>query len=233
MLSRIANFDDFDPLRHDPSVRLDFIPPGRPLPGDADMVILPGTKATIADLGFFRSQGWDVDLAAHVRRGGRVLGICGGFQMLGRSVADPDGLEGSPSSTSGLGYLAADSVLMPEKTVGHVSGTLVNGAPFVGYEIHAGRTTGSALDRPLAVFADGRRDGAVAGKIMGTYVHGLFNRGEARAAVLKDLDAAAGGDHEARIEAALDEIAERLAQVLDVKAIADLAGLGPAGRKDD
>src|SRR5262245_36487532 len=98
MLSRIANFDDFDPLRHEPGVRLVMVPPGSPLPPDAALVILPGTKATIADLAFLRAQGWDIDLAAHVRRGGHVLGVCGGYQMLGERISDPEGIEGPPET---------------------------------------------------------------------------------------------------------------------------------------
>jgi len=233
MLSRLANFDDFDPLRQEAQVRLDFIPPGQALPGDAHLVILPGTKATIADLGFFRAQGWDVDLAAHMRRGGKVLGICGGFQMLGKRVADPDGIEGPPGAVDGLGYLDMETTLTAQKLVRPVAGTLLpDGAPFSGYEIHAGRTQGTALSRPFLRCDDGRSDGAIsaAGTIMGTYVHGLFNRGEARADVLKALGVTStGSDHHERVDAALDELAAALASCLDVSAIADMAGLA---RKD-
>src|SRR5262249_7319118 len=117
MLSRMANFDDFDPLQAEPEVQFGFVPPGKALPGDADVVILPGTKATRADLDFFRVQGWDIDLAAHIRRGGRVVGICGGFQMLGQKVSDPDGIEGTAGETSGLGYIAATTVLTGDKVL--------------------------------------------------------------------------------------------------------------------
>jgi adenosylcobyric acid synthase len=216
MLSRLANFDDFDPLRQEPGVDLAFIPPGQPLPGNAAFVILPGTKATIADLAFFRAQGWDVDLAAHVRRGGRVLGICGGFQMLGSRVADPEGLEGPPGSVAGLGYLDMETNLTPHKLVRPVTGTLMpDHAPFTGYEIHAGRSSGPALARPFLVCDDGQPDGAVsaAGTIMGTYIHGLFSRGEARANVLKPFGVTpAAGDHHTRVDMALDELAAALAQ---------------------
>src|SRR5204862_2274684 len=112
LLSRIANFDEFDALRAEEAVDFTFVPPGQPLPGDADLIILPGTKATIADLGFLRAQGWDIDLAAHVRRGGRVLGICGGYQMLGRSIADTEGIEGAPETVAGLGYLPVTTILV-------------------------------------------------------------------------------------------------------------------------
>lgn len=227
MLSRIANFDDFDPLKAEPDVDFRFIPPGTPLPGDADLVILPGTKATIADLAFVRAQGWDIDLAAHVRRGGRVLGVCGGYQMLGRVVADPDGVEGPPGAARGLGLLDVETVLAAGKVVRRVSGRLGT-APFSGYEIHAGRTTGPA--RPMLAFDDGGADGAVSpdGRIAGCYVHGLFDRPEARAAVLAPLGAASSGvDQGAAVDAALDSIAAALERCLDIRALTEIARLSP------
>ena len=161
MLARIANFDDFDPLRMEPSVRLVFVRPGEPLP-IADLVILPGSKATIADLKFFREQGWDIDLLAHARRGGRILGICGGYQMLGKSVSDPHGMEGPPGEVEGLRLLDVATVLTGEKTLSQVEGAcLTNGAPFRGYEMHVGETTGPDCARPLLRFADGQLDGAI------------------------------------------------------------------------
>src|SRR5271155_533985 len=142
MLRRIANFDDFDPLRMEPSVRLAFVRPGDPLPL-ADLVILPGSKATIADLEFLREQGWDIDLLAHTRRGGRILGICGGYQMLGKSVSDPHGMEGPPGEVEGLALLDVDTVLTNAKTLTQVQGAcLLHGAPFSGYEMHIGETSG-------------------------------------------------------------------------------------------
>ena len=230
MLSRIANFDDFDPLRAEPEVDFGFVPPGAPLPGDADLVILPGTKATIADLAFLRAQGWDIDLLAHVRRGGRVLGICGGFQMLGRSISDPDGVEGSPGAVQGLGLLDLETVLTGDKVLRPTTGRLASGAPFAGYEIHVGRTSGPALRRPLLVRGDGAGEGAVSpdGRIAGAYVHGLFDRAEARAALLADLGAASDGlDQTARVDAALDEIAAVLQSSLDIPRLAAIAGLEP------
>ena len=156
-LARIANFDDFDPLRLEPGVRLVMVKPGEPLPV-ADLVILPGSKATIADLAFLRAQGWDIDLPAHVRRGGRVLGICGGYQMLGRRIADPEGVEGPPGEVEGLGLLDVETVMTGDKALTHVTGTcLANGAPFAGYEMHIGRTTGPDCARPLLRLADGAR----------------------------------------------------------------------------
>ncbi|MCC6914952.1 MAG: cobyric acid synthase [Rhodospirillaceae bacterium] len=226
MFSRIANFDDFDPLQAEPDVAFAFIKPGTAIPGDADLVILPGTKATRADLAFLRAQGWDIDLKAHVRRGGRVLGICGGFQMLGRTVADPDGIEGPPGESEGLGLLDVATLLTGEKTLRPVSGQ-VAGAPFDGYEMHVGRTEGPDLERPF-LHMDGTPDGAISrdGRIAGTYVHGLFARGEARAAVLAPFNVTSNRrDHAGVVDALLDEIANELAGILDIDALAAIAGL--------
>ena len=226
MLSRIANFDEFDALRAEPEAAFAFVPPGAPLPGDADLVILPGTKATLADLAFLRAQGWDIDLAAHVRRGGRVLGVCGGYQMLGRRLSDPDGVEGEPDSAEGLGLLEVETVMTGDKTLRPVTGRLPGGARFEGYEMHVGRTTGA--DTPMLRFDDGDADGAVSadGRVRGAYVHGLFDRGEARAELLADLGAASDRqDQTARVDQALDEIASVLAQSFDIPALIRLAGL--------
>ena len=228
MLSRIANFDDFDPLRAEPDVELRFVPPGRPLPGDADLVILPGTKATLADLAFLRAQGWDIDLAGHVRRGGRVLGVCGGYQMLGRRIADPDGVEGPPGEAAGLCLLDIETVLTADKLLRPVAGALRRGAAFRGYEIHVGRTTGPGLAAPFLSFADGGGDGAVSPdeRIGGCYVHGLFAAASARAALLAELGATASiGDYDAVVDAALDEIAEILATAFDIAGLSRLAGV--------
>ncbi|UTP40449.1 cobyric acid synthase [Phenylobacterium sp. LH3H17] len=230
MFSRIANFDEFDPLRAEPEVDFAFVPPGTPLPGDADLVILPGSKATLADLAFLRAQGWDIDLAAHVRRGGRVLGICGGFQMLGRSIADPMGVEGPPGEAAGLGLLDVATTLTDEKVLTPTAGRLLAGGRFEGYEIHVGRTAGPDLARPLLVRDDGTFDGAISadGRVMGAYVHGLFGLGEARAALLAPLGATSDGvDEAARVDAALDEIALALEQAFDVDALAAIARLEP------
>ncbi|ATC24747.1 cobyric acid synthase [Caulobacter vibrioides] len=226
MLSRIANFDEFDALRAEPGVEFAFVPPGSALPGDADLVILPGTKATREDLDFVRAQGWDIDLRAHLRRGGRVLGICGGYQMLGRRVADPDGVEGAPGTSEGLGLLDVETVMTGEKTLRPVTGRLDGGARFEGYEMHVGRTTGVA--RPMLTFDTGETDGAVSadGRVSGCYVHGLFDRGEARAALLAELGAASDAvDQATRVDLALDEIAAVLEQSFDIPALARLAGL--------
>jgi adenosylcobyric acid synthase len=226
MLSRIANFDEFDALRAEPEVEFAFVPPGTPLPGDADLVILPGTKATLADLAFLRAQGWDIDLKAHVRRGGRVLGVCGGYQMLGRRLSDPDGIEGAPETAEGLALLDVETVMTGDKTLRPVGGRLANGARFEGYEMHIGRTTGAAS--AMLTFDDGVDDGAVSpdGLVRGCYVHGLFDRGEARAALLAELGARSEGvDQAVRVDRALDEIADALERAFDIPALAALAGL--------
>lgn len=226
MLSRIANFDEFDALRAEPEVEFAFVPPGAPLPGDADLVILPGTKATLADLAFLRAQGWDIDLAAHIRRGGRVLGVCGGYQMLGRRVSDPDGVEGPPDSVEGLGLLDVETVMTGDKTLRPVAGRLAGGARFEGYEMHVGRTTGAVS--PMLTFDDGANDGAVSanGQVRGAYVHGLFDQGEARAALLAELGAVSDAiDQAVRVDQALDEIAADLEQAFDIPALAAIAGL--------
>ena len=220
-LSRIANFDDFDPLRMEPGVKLVFVRAGEPLP-ISDLVILPGSKATIADLAFVREQGWDIDLKAHARRGGRVLGICGGYQMLGRQVADPEGIEGPAGSAEGLGLLDVETVLTGDKTLAHVEGeSVTNGAPFSGYEMHVGRTEGPDCARPLLRFSDGRFDGAVSadGRIAGAYVHGLFADDRQRAAWLASLGADSTVAYEATIERTLDALADHLERHLDWEAM--------------
>ncbi|ODN66486.1 Cobyric acid synthase [Methylobrevis pamukkalensis] len=192
VLSRIANFDDFDALRREADVDLVFVPAGSPLPV-ADLVILPGSKATIADLAFLRAQGWDVDLAAHVRRGGRVIGICGGFQMLGTMIADPDGIEGPPSTVSGLGLLDVETVMTDDKTLTEVQGVSAAGVALSGYEMHVGRTEGPDRARPFArLGGEGRPDGAISpsGRVTGTYLHGLFHHDAQRAAILAGIGAA-------------------------------------------
>ena len=233
MLSRIANFDDFDALRVEPEVDFGFVPPGQPLPGDADLVILPGTKSTLADLAFLRAQGWDIDLAAHVRRGGHVLGVCGGYQMLGQILSDPDGVEGPPESVEGLGLLDVHTVLTSDKVLAPVAGLLVDtGGCFEGYEMHVGRTTGAT--RPMLIMDDGSPDGAVSadGRVMGCYVHGLLNQGSARRAFLGGLGVGSDGlDQDVRVDAALDDVAEALERAFDIESLAAIAGLVRAGHR--
>jgi adenosylcobyric acid synthase len=225
MFARIANFDDFDPFRIEPDVRLIFVRAGEPLPV-ADLVILPGSKATIADLAFFRQQGWHIDLLAHVRREGRVLGVCGGYQMLGKRVADPQGVEGPPGAVDGLGLLDVETVLTREKTLREVEGEcLANAQTFRGYEMHVGQTAGPDCARPLLRFADGRLDGAKSpsGLVAGAYVHGLFVDDRQRAAWLGSLGARSEIAYEAMVERTLDELADHCAAHLDLGAILRLA----------
>jgi adenosylcobyric acid synthase len=224
-LARIANFDDFDPLRLEPDVNLVMVPPGDPLPV-CDLVILPGSKATIADLAYFRTQGWDIDLFAHVRRGGRVLGLCGGYQMLGRRIADPNGAEGPPGEVSGLGLLDVETTMEGDKSLIAVRGTcLANGAPFAGYEMHIGRTSGPGATRALLRFDDGRDDGAISpdGLVMGAYAHGLFTDDSQRAAWLALLGARSSLAYEAVIELTLDELAAHISRHVDLDRLLKLA----------
>jgi len=222
MLSRIANFDDLDPLKAEPQVEVVFVAPGRPLPEDAGLVVIPGSKSTIADLIDFRHNGWDRDLAAHRRRGGHVVGICGGYQMLGRVVRDPLGIEGGVAETEGLGLLDIETVMEPEKTVRNVSAhSLAFDEPLTGYEIHLGRTTGPDCLRPSAII-DGVEDGATSadGKVFGTYMHGLFAADAFRHKFLASLGVKGGGiDYRAEVERALDELAAHLEKHLDCDAI--------------
>ena len=230
-LAHIANFDDLDPLKLEPAVRLTMVRPGEPLPGDADLVILPGSKATLADLADFRRNGWDIDLQAHVRRGGRVLGLCGGYQMLGRSVSDPDGIEGPPDSAAGLGLLDVDTVLTGDKMLTEVTGiSVADGAPFHSYEMHIGRTEGPDCARPLLRLADGRPDGAISadGRIRATYVHGLFADDRQRAAWLDWLGGKSSGlRYEAEVERVLDALAEHLTIYVDIDRLIGLAQAKP------
>ena len=224
---RIANFDDFDPLRLESQVDVTMVRPGQAIPGDCELVILPGSKATIADLAALRATGWDIDLKAHLRRGGTVLGICGGYQMLGRSIDDPDGIEGPAARVEGLGVLDVETVLTGNKMLIDVKGVCsVGGVPFSGYEMHIGRTSGPDCARPLLNFADGRRDGAISadGRIAGCYVHGLFADDRQRALWLQRLGASADPfSYDAAIEATLDELAAHLAAHIDCDRLLELA----------
>ncbi|MBA4349636.1 MAG: cobyric acid synthase CobQ [Rhodobacter sp.] len=223
---RIANFDDLDPLKAEPGVDLVMLRPGQPIPGDAAAVILPGSKATVADLLFLRAEGWDVDLRAHVRRGGRVLGLCGGYQMLGMAISDPEGIEGGRGAVAGLGLLEVETRLGAEKRLALVEGIhLDSGAALRGYEIHLGVTEGAGCLRPFAQI-DGRSEGAVSsdGRIAGTYLHGLFAKDGFRRAWLAGLGVTGGAvGYEAGVEAVLDGLADHLEAHLDVDAILGLA----------
>ncbi|MDG3039752.1 cobyric acid synthase [Roseicyclus marinus] len=221
-LSRIANFDDLDPLAQEPGVRLTMLGAGQAIPGDADLVILPGTKSTRGDLAYLRAQGWDLDLAAHVRRGGHVLGICGGYQMLGREVADPDGIEGPAGADPGLGLLDVATVMTQKKRLTEVVAThCATGAGFHGYEIHIGETDGPDRARPFARVA-GMAEGSVSadGKIAGSYLHGMFRDDRFRAAYLAGFGVQSATDgYDAGVDATLDALAAHLETHLDVEGL--------------
>jgi adenosylcobyric acid synthase len=225
-LPRIANFDDLDPLAAEPAVRLRLIAPGRALPGDADLILLPGSKATLADLAAVRAEGWDVDIAAHVRRGGRVLGLCAGYQMLGVRVADPEGIEGAPGEAPGLGLLDVETVLSPSKVLRPVSARDTrSGAAVRGYEMHMGRTAGPATARPMLML-DGRPEGAESadGRIAGCYMHGLLASDDYRRAFLRSLGATASDvAFDASVDATLDRLADHLAAAIDLERVLEIA----------
>lgn len=225
-LPRIANFDDLDPLRLEPGVTLTFVQPGEAIPGDSRLVIIPGSKSTVSDLAALRKEGWDIDLLAHVRRGGLVLGLCGGYQMLGRLVSDPLGLEGTPGSTPGLGLLDVETTLLADKTLTRVSGTHgPSGAALEGYEIHLGKTTGVDCARPFAVL-EGRPDGAISptGQVMGSYLHGCFGSDAFRTKLLISLGIHASElRFEETVERTLDALAAHLEANLDLDLILSLA----------
>jgi adenosylcobyric acid synthase len=226
ILPHIANFDDLDPLDAEPAVELIRVRPGTALPGDADLILLPGSKATIADLEALRAAGFHIDIAAHRRRGGMVLGLCGGYQMLGRTVADPDGIEGPPATVEGLGLLDVRTTLSNDKRLEPVSGTTSDGASFSGYEMHLGVTEGHDRTRPFARLADGSPEGAISidGRVVGTYVHGLFADDRQRAAWLARFSAGpANITYEDLVERTLDTLAEHLATHLDLDRLLKLA----------
>ena len=227
-LSRIANFDDLDPLVGEPDVRLDLVPPGSPLPGDADLIILPGSKSTIADLAELRAEGWDIDIAGHLRRRGHLFGICAGYQMLGRRLADPKGIEGAPGAVEGLGMLDVSTEMGGDKTLSEARGChQASGKPLCGYEMHIGRTTGPGCARPFIILDDGRPDGAISadGRIAGCHLHGLFASDEFRHAFLSGIVSrqASGIGYERDIESVLDDLADHLEAHLDLERILRVA----------
>jgi adenosylcobyric acid synthase len=225
-LNRIANFDDLDPLAQEPGVTLKIVPPGQPLPVEADLIILPGSKATIADLSHFRAQGWDIDLAAAMRRGARVLGLCGGYQMLGREIADPEGIEGKPGSVPGLGLLDVTTVMTPDKRVTETRAFhQASGTEVRGYEIHLGATSGPDRTRPMFT-VDKHPEGAqrADGRVMGSYLHGMFTEDAFRRAFLAGLGATPGNaSYDATVEETLDALADHLAEHIDCERLLKLA----------
>lgn len=224
-LSRIANFDDLDPLSSEPGVSVEIIEAGRPLPGDADLVLIPGSKSTIGDLAHFRANGWDIDLNAHIRRGGKVMGICGGYQMLGTEIADPDGIEGAPGRVEGLGHLNVKTVMKPEKRLSLTKARyLATGVDVEGYEIHLGETTGPDCERAWLSVAN-RPEGAASanGQIRGCYLHGLFNSDTFRAAYLQDLGTTSEIDFEMQVDDTLDALAAHLEAHFDIDLLLKIA----------
>jgi len=223
-LSRIANFDDLDPLKLESNVTIEIIQPGSPIPARTDLVIIPGSKATIADLKYLRQQGWDIDIIAHARHGGHVLGLCGGYQMLGQSIADPDGVEGPPETITGLGLLAVETTLAGDKTLTNVSGRhCLSTTAISGYEIHLGETTGPDRKKPFAVI-NGVHEGACSGNISGTYLHGCFSGDEFRRAFLQQLGVSATpSSYDTIIDETLDRLADHMADHLDLEKILSIA----------
>lgn len=225
-LSRIANFDDLDPLGQEPDVRVTMLGPGRPIPADADLVVIPGTKSTRGDLAFLREQGWDIDLLAHHRRGGRILGICGGYQMLGTRISDPNGIEGPAGMTEGLGLLQVETTMTGDKRLTEVRAThAATGADFSGYEIHIGRSEGADRARPFAHVA-GEPEGAISGdgRVAGSYLHGMFADDGFRRAWLQGLGVeSTGSSYEAGVDATLDALAAHLEAHCDVAGMLGLA----------
>jgi adenosylcobyric acid synthase len=225
-LPRIANFDDLDPLRAEPQVSVHFVQPGTAIPADSRLVIIPGSKSTMADLMALRHNGWDIDVLAHVRRGGHVLGLCGGFQMLGKMVHDPHGYEGTVGSVPGLSLLDVETTLLQDKTVTETSGTHVaSGTQIRAYEIHLGHTFGPDCTRPFARTLKGL-DGAISsnGRVAGTYLHGCFAADAFRRAFITGVGGTAGTlSYDALVDDTLDALARHLESHVKVQSILDLA----------
>lgn len=227
LLPTIANFDDFDPLKQEQNIQLHFIPIGKPLPLWADVILLPGSKSTIADLKALYAAGWDIDLRAHYRKGGYILGICGGYQMLGREIIDLHGIEGQIETVTGLGLLNISTVLEKEKYLTQVKGHLTfNNAAFTGYEMHLGQTKIDDSLRPFAFFDDRRCEGCISSdsRIIGTYLHGLFHCGEARHALLALFGAKGNNrNHDEIVDKTLGQWAEHLERWLSIEDMIALA----------
>ena len=228
-LPRIANFDDLDPLMNEDDVELILLGSGDVLPVDIDIAIIPGSKSVISDLRYFKAQGWDVDLKAFHRRGGRVIGLCGGYQMLGERVVDPDGCENpNPDQEVGLELLDVESVLTGDKTLELVTGVELKSAEQVeGYEMHMGLSEGPGRQSPWFKLTDGRMEGAVSadGNVSGTYLHGLFQDDGFRHSFLSGFsgDRSRGAGHSEKIEATLDGLAKHLEKYLDLDALLEMA----------
>lgn len=244
LLSRISNFDDFDPLILEERVDFSYVHPGEVIPPDADIIILPGSKATIADLTFFRAQGWDIDLAAHVRRGGFVMGICGGYQMMGRSIEDPMGVEGKPCKVEGLGLLPLRTVMTNDKSLVEKSGhESLSRAAFHGYEMHIGRTELSGDDPKkvngetgaLLTFENGEQEGFYRenGRISGCYMHGIFASDAYRQAFLRRIlqDDVIVSNYDGTVESALDALGDHLEKHCNLDAMIKATGLKVSSKR--
>jgi adenosylcobyric acid synthase len=226
ILPHVANFDDLDPLDAEPTVDLVWVRPGNALPGDADLVILLGAKATIADLTMLHQAGFHIDIGAHVRRGGSVLGLCGGYQMLGRTVRDPHGVEGPAAAADGLGLLDVETILTADKRLEPVRGTTSDGIPFSGYEMHMGLTEGPDRARPFARLSNGSSEGAVSadGRVSGTYIHGLFADDRQRSAWLQRFGVGQTAiAYDALVDETLDRLAAHLAAHIDLDRLLSLS----------
>ncbi|WP_300031858.1 cobyric acid synthase [uncultured Roseobacter sp.] len=224
-LPRISNFDDLDPLAAEPGIELCIAGPGNPLPLDADVILLTGSKATLADLAALRAEGWDQDILSHVRYGGQVLGLCGGYQILGRQISDPGGIEGPPASAPGLGLLDVETVLVPVKELALREGVSTgDNIPLTGYEIHMGRTTGPDCARGWLDFGKGP-EGAVSadGLVRGCYQHGIFSSDAFRASWMKGFGQQSQASYAAGVEETLDALATHLEQCMDLDLLWRLA----------
>jgi adenosylcobyric acid synthase len=225
-LSRIANFDDLDPLAQEPGVELIMLKSGRAIPGDARLVIIPGSKSTRADLAFLRDQGWDIDIRAHHRRGGHVLGICGGYQMLGTRISDTEGIEGPAGATDGLGLLDITTDMIADKQLTRITARhAASGLEVEGYEIHIGRSDGPDRARPFAFVGD-VPEGAISpdGLVTGSYLHGMFTSDPFRQSFLQSLGVEARpSSYSATVEATLDALADHLEAHLDLDGLFALA----------
>ena len=226
-LSRIANFDDLDPLRCEPDVHVEIVDSTKMLPGDADIILIPGTKSTLSDLKYIRDCGWDIDILSHHRRGGLIVGICGGFQILGTHINDPEGIEGFPGEAKGLGLLDVSTVIKGDKTLREVRGLDVfTKESFVGYEMHIGKTVGADLLRPWLQLADGRSEGAASldGSVLGSYIHGLFVSDQFRSSFLNRVRSGRmrQNAYEIKIEKVLDQVAATLEENIDVDRLISL-----------
>lgn len=224
-LNRIANFDDLDPLAQEPDISLQILQAGQALPGDTDLVIIPGSKSTLGDLGFLRAQGWDIDLQAHVRRGGNVLGICGGYQMLGTKVCDPEGLEGPAGVIDGLGLLDIETLMTPKKALTRpLARHAATGLSFNAYEIHIGTSDGPDHSRPFA-YIDDKPEGAMSAdsRITGSYLHGMFADDEFRKAWLAGFGVEGQGSYRADVDATLNRLADHMETHVDVDGILSVA----------